>query len=251
MHLRRCSPDRHMGNNMAFKDGDFLEVEYTVWNAGDSSIIATTDEKKAKESDTFNEKTHYGPTLLVVGSSGMIRGLDREVRGMKENEVKKFTFGPADAFGERVEELVRVMPLSAFKERNISPYPGMQVELDSTTAIVKSVTSGRVTVDANHPYAGKDVIYEVRVVRLLQSEKDKVGALAQSYSLKPTQINAYSDTVELFFDNKVAKNADYFISKASFVASAFTYFKSMKKVDVKEEYLRPEEAHTDRDGAKK
>ena len=226
---------------MAFKDGDFLEVEYTVWDAAANSVIATTDEKTAKSANIYDDKVQYGPVLVVLGSAGVIKGLDRELRNLKENEVRKFTFSPADAFGDRSEDLVRVMPLSEFRSRDINPYPGMRVNLDDVTAIVKSVSGGRVVVDANHPYAGKEVTYEVRIVRQVTADKDKVAILGKSYGVKPSTINVSPDTIELVFDNSVSKNADYFVGRASLIASAFSYMKQIKKVNVKEEYLRPEE----------
>ena len=227
---------------MAFKDGDFIEVEYSVLDTATNEIIATTDEKKAKDANIFDEKMKYGPVLIVVGSQGVIKGLDRELRGMKEKEEKRFTFKPADAFGERSEELVRVMPLSEFRSRDINPYPGMQVNLDNVTATVKSVTSGRVVVDANHPYAGKEVVYEVKVLRLLSSDKEKVEALGRSYGITASQIDTAPGKVELTFNNGVSKNADYFVGKASLVASLFAHMKGIKEVDVKEQYLNPAEA---------
>lgn len=227
---------------MTFKDGDFLEVEYSVWDSAANSLIATTEEKKARDANIFEEKMKYGPVLIVLGSQGVIKGLDRELRNMKEKEEKKFTFKPSDAFGERSEELVRVMPLSEFRSREIDPYPGMQVNLDNVTATVKSVTSGRVVVDANHPYAGKDVIYEVRVLRLLTTDKEKVEALGKSYGIAASQISASPEKVELTFNNDISKNADYFVGKASLVASMFAHMKNIKEIDVKEQYLKPAEA---------
>lgn len=225
---------------MAFKEGDFLEIEYTVWDAADNKVIGTTDPKMAKEADLFDERVKYGPVLFIIGSSGVIKGMDREIRGMAVNETKKFTLKPEEAFGERIEDLVRVMPMSEFRNREINPYPGMQINLDNMTAIVKSVSAGRVVVDANHPYAGKNVIYEVRVIKQLTGDKDKVNALSGSYGLSP-DVTATSDKIELKFGSAVQKNADYFVAKASLVASLFSYFKGAKEVDVKEEYIRPAE----------
>jgi FKBP-type peptidyl-prolyl cis-trans isomerase 2 len=227
---------------MTFKDGDFLEVEYTVWDVGTNSIISTTDEKKAKDAKIFDEKMQYGPVLIILGSRGVIKGLDRDLRDLKEGEQKKLTFKPEDAFGERSEEYVRVMPLSEFRAREIDPYPGMQVNLDNVTAIVKSVNSGRVVVDANHPYAGKEIAYDVKVLKLLNSDKEKVEALSKSYGVKPTQITATTDRLEIFYNNDVSKNADYFIGRASLLASVFSNFKNMKAIEIKEEYLRPKAA---------
>ncbi len=226
---------------MAFKEGDFLQVDYTVWDANGSAIIATTQEKVAKENKIFNDKMKYGPALVIVGAGTTIKGLDRELRGMSANESKKFTLKPQEAFGERNEEMVRVMPLSDFREREIDPYPGMQINLDDMTAVVKSVSSGRVVVDANHPYAGKDVTYEVKVVKQLTADKDKVEAISDSYNVKPTTASVNSDKVEMFFNNAVAKNADYFVGRATTIASIFMNLKNIKAVEVKEEYLRPAE----------
>jgi peptidylprolyl isomerase len=229
---------------MAFKDGDFLEIEYTVWDAAVNAVISSTDAKKAKEANIFDEKMQYGPVLVILGSRGVIKGLDRELRSLKEGESKKMTFKPEEAFGERNEELVRVMPMSEFRQRDIDPYPGMRVDLDNVTAIVKSVSSGRVVVDANHPYAGKEIIYDVKVVRQLNTDKEKIEALSRSYGVKPTQVTTAVDKLEIFYNNDVSKNADYFIGRANLIASVFANFKSIKVVDVKEEYLRPEEKKT-------
>jgi FKBP-type peptidyl-prolyl cis-trans isomerase 2 len=226
---------------MAFKDGEFLEVDYSVYDAASSGLLATTDEKRAKEANIFNEKMKYGAVLMVVGSSGLIKGLDREIRGMNAKETKRLAFKPEEAFGQRSEDLVRVMPLSDFRERDIDPYPGMTLELDNTTATVRSVNSGRVVVDANHPFAGKDIVYEVTIQRLLTSDKDKIEALGKSYGIAPSSIASSDDRVEVSFNDGIAKNADYFIGKTSLVASVFNYFDKVKRVEVKEEYIRKEE----------
>ena len=60
------------------------------------------------------------------------------------------------------------------------------MNIDNSTAIVKSVNSGRVTVDMNHPYAGQQIIYEVKVTKQLTTEKDKIKALGRTYNVEPT-----------------------------------------------------------------
>jgi FKBP-type peptidyl-prolyl cis-trans isomerase 2 len=225
---------------MTFKDGDFLEVEYSVWDATDNSLVATTDEKKAKEGNIYNEKARYGPSLMVLGAPGIVKGLDKELRAMNESDTRKFTLKPAEAFGDRSEDLIRVMPLSDFKARDMNPYPGMRVTLDDVTATVKSVNSGRVVVDANHPLAGRDVIYEVRIVKCLRTDKEKIEGLASDYGAATTAVKVDNKSVELTYDGKVKKDADYFINKTSLVAAVFSYMKNFEKVEVKEEYSRTE-----------
>ncbi len=226
---------------MTFKDGDFLEIEYSAWASADGRLISTTDEKSAKEASIYNEKAHYGPVLVIIGSNSVIKGLDREIRSMSTGESRKMTFKPEDAFGDRQQDLVRIMPLSEFRKRDMEPYPGMQVDIDNTTAIVKSITSGRVTVDMNHPYAGQEITYEVKVLKALDSEKERLAALGRTYGVEPSSSETKGDSMSVRYANGVRKNADYFIGKANMIASVFTYFKGIKKVEVTEEYLRPEE----------
>ena len=223
-----------------FKDGDFLEIEYSAKDAASKELIATTDEKLARESSVYQKDVQYGPALVVLGSNSVIKGLDRELRGMELNQEKSFTFKPQDAFGERNEELVRVMAVSDFKERNINPYPGMRVDIDNVTATVKSVNSGRVVVDANHPYAGRDIIYDVKIVRNITADKDRVEALGRTFGVRPSSTTENGKVVELVYDSKVRKNADYFIGKANLVASVLSFLKNVQNVEVKEIYDREE-----------
>ncbi|MDE1868723.1 MAG: peptidylprolyl isomerase [Candidatus Micrarchaeota archaeon] len=226
---------------MAFKDGDFLEVEYSAWTAPENTLISTTDEKMAKDSGLYEEHVKYGPVLVIIGSSGVIKGLDTALRGMSAGEQKKMTFKPDEAFGERSEGLIRVMPIAEFRKRDVEPYPGMRVDLDNFTATVKSVNSGRVVVDANHPYAGRDITYEVKVVKNLTDEKEKINALGKMAGIEVTKVDASGKDVKVSFNNAVKKNADYFMGKANLVASIFTYFHNIDKVNVDEEYIRPPE----------
>jgi len=225
---------------MAFKEGDFLEVDYSAWDAATNELIATTNEKMARDADLHEKGTIYGPSLVILGSNSVIKGLDRELRNMSVGDQKRFTFKPDDAFGNRMEELVRVMPLSDFRAKEIDPHPGMRIEIENTVATIKSVNSGRVVVDANHPYAGRDIVYEVKVVRNITDEKAKIEALGRSYGAKPTSVSVHDKVVEIGYDSKFKKSADYFIGKTNLVASVLTMMKDFDKVEVKEEYDKAE-----------
>ena len=226
---------------MSFKEGDFVEVEYSAWRAVDNALLSTTDAKKAKEGDIYDEKAHYGPVLVVLGSNGVVKGLDREIRLLKIGETKKFTLKPEEAFGNRDEQLVRVIPLSEFREQKIEPYPGMRLNMDNMSVTVKSVSSGRVTVDANPPEAGQDITYELKVVKLVEAEKDRIASLASTFHISPTDISINGGVVSVTFGEKVVKNYDYFLAKANLIAASFTYIKGANKFEIKEEYLKPEE----------
>lgn len=227
---------------MGFEDNDFIEIEYDAWDAGSNTLIATTSESRAKENNIYDSKAKYGKVLVVVGSNGIIKGLDREIRDMSVGEKEKFDFKPIDAFGERNEDLVKVMPLSEFKARDINPYPGMTVELDNITAVVRSVNSGRVVVDANNPYAGKDISYEVKVVGQVSSDEEKVRALGRTYGAEPSNVALNGNALSISYGKDVNKNADYFVGKTSLIATVFNYIGNVENVKVEEEYMKPKGA---------
>jgi FKBP-type peptidyl-prolyl cis-trans isomerase 2 len=226
---------------MAFKDGEFVEIEYSSWTAADSKMIDTTDEKLAEKNGILVEGRKYGPVLVIVGSRTVVKGLDDAIKGMELNQAKKVTLKPEQAFGERNPDIVRVMPLSEFKKRDMNPYPGMRVNIDNISATVKSINSGRVVVDANHPFAGMEITYEVKVTKKLDQQQDRITALGRTYEAQPSSVKAEGKTIQISFNDAVKKDADYFIGKANLIAGIFGYFKDVDKVKVEEEYNRPKE----------
>jgi FKBP-type peptidyl-prolyl cis-trans isomerase 2 len=223
---------------MSFKDGDFVKVEYSAWRTADNSLVFTTDKKKAEESGIYNKDVKYGPQLIVLGKKSVIKGLEEVLKGMSLNETKKIEIEPKDAFGERSSDLVRVIPIADFRKRDINPYPGMQLDIDGATAIVKSVTSGRVLVDLNHPLAGEKLVYEIKVDSLISDIKEKVNAIADSYSLKPDSVSVNNAVATAVFGPNTKKDADYFVNKTAFVNTVLSYLDSISKVEVKEEFER-------------
>jgi FKBP-type peptidyl-prolyl cis-trans isomerase 2 len=66
--------------------------------------------------------------------------------------------------------------MSAFKKQQMRPFPGLQVNIDGFMGVIKTVSGGRVIVDFNHPLAGRDVMYEVMVKRVVTDAKEKIGS---------------------------------------------------------------------------
>lgn len=98
-------------------------------------------------------------------------------------------------FGIRNPKNIQLIPLSIFKEQNINPAPNLEITLNGKKGIVKSVGSGRVLVDFNHPLADKDVNYKFKILRIIEDPKEKADGLLRSY-IKIKQ-------VESTFDNGV------------------------------------------------
>lgn len=224
---------------MSFNDGDFVKIDYSARRASDKSLVYTTIEKVAKEGEFESEGAKYGPQLIVVGKNTAIKGVNDAVKGMSVGEEKKVEIEPLNAFGERREDMVTVMRVEDFRSREMDPHPGMQVNIDGTIATIKSVNSGRVVVDANHPLAGEKLVYDIKVVGKIEKENEKIVALADHNGLTASQVEVTGSTAKVTFDSKIKKdNGDYFVSKATFVETAFKFLPGLEKIVVDEEYVR-------------
>jgi FKBP-type peptidyl-prolyl cis-trans isomerase 2 len=159
------------------KSGDFVKISYAGWVEG--QLIETTELAIAKKEGAYDEKRPYEPVVIVVGEGHVLPGIDKALQTMKVGDKKKFDIPAIDAFGERSFKLIKLVPLREFKKQNINPMPGMVFEVEGRPVKIQSVSGGRVRVDYNHPLAGKDVQYEVRVEADAKSETDKINFLLE------------------------------------------------------------------------
>ncbi len=226
---------------MSFSEGDFVKIEYNLWRSADGQLMRTTDKKLAEEKEIFNEEASYTPQLIILGKDNSIKTLSVAIKEMSVGEKKVLELEPKEAFGERDPELVRIMPISDFRKKDIEPRPGMQIDIDGVIATIKSVNSGRVMVDANNILAGEKVRYEIKVVGKADTEDEKMRALAERYLLDPLHVSVREGVAKIIFGPKTKINGEYFINKAYLVNDVLEYMKEVRKVEVTEEYERRKE----------
>ncbi len=222
---------------MGFAEGDFVEIEYSIWRASDNMLMSTTSKELAEKNSIYDKDARYAPRLVILGKDDTLKGIAMTVSGMDMGETKKVVLEPGEAFGLRENDLVKVMRLTDFRKKDIEPEPGMQIHLDGVLATVKSVNSGRVVVDTNHPLAGEKIISEIKVVKKIEGEGEKSFALSESYSLKPDAVEVQGKTLKLRFGSGVEEREQYLIDKAALVAALFRYL-DIEKIVVEEEYSR-------------
>ncbi|MBI4399370.1 peptidylprolyl isomerase [Candidatus Micrarchaeota archaeon] len=223
------------------QNNDFIKVSYTAKKASTNEIFETTDENAAKEAKIHSEDSKYGPALIVVGRKHMVPGIEEALTTMTVGEEKTIEVSPEKAYGNRRADLVRLMPVAQFRRNNIDPYPGLVLNLDGISATVKSVNSGRVTIDLNHPMAGEKLTYQVKINEKLKTEEDKVKALLEESKLNGT-ITIEKTKLELKVDPKLLNNENYFANKTLFLNLVKTLIPEFKKLIVIEEYENEEKA---------
>jgi len=195
---------------MAVEKDDIVKMEYTAYTKN-GEVIDTTDAERAKKEGIYDQKKKYGAVVIHAGHGEVLQGVDEGIIGMKEGESKEFEIAPEKAFGQRDENLVRIIPLKQFREANINPVPGQVINIDNTPATIKAVNSGRVVVDFNHPLAGVPLKYEVKLLKDAKKLEEKASLLADKYEMKAT-VKVNGDTVSLdlgsaMYDEKRARDS--------------------------------------------
>ena len=159
------------------KKRDFVEIDYTGRLREDGSIFDTTEEKIAKENGVYDKNAHYHSAVICIGESNILKELEERLIGKETGREYSFEIESNRAFGRKDARLIQMIPLNKFKHQKIQPMPGLQLNIDGVFGIVKTVSGGRVLVDFNHPLAGKDIVYDVKIKRVIDDDAEKVRAL--------------------------------------------------------------------------
>ncbi len=162
---------------MPFNKGDFLLIEYVAKIKDEDRVIETTIAEEAKKAGIYNENERYEPRLLILGEGWLLKSLEDEIAQMNEGEEKTVELPPEKAFGQRDPSKIKVIPARELVRRRIRPVLGAQVEINGKIGLIRSIGSGRVVIDFNHPLAGRTLLYKIKVVKKLESTEDKIKAL--------------------------------------------------------------------------
>lgn len=145
------------------KEGDKVRVHYTG-RLEDGSVF---DSSECHEDDCG---CSTAPLEFVVGEGQVIPGFEQAVVGMTVGEKKTVTIPVELAYGERVDEMVAEVERSDLPP-GMDPQVGQELELtqeDGYTfpVLVTAVSETAVTLDANHPLAGRQLVFDISLVEI-------------------------------------------------------------------------------------
>jgi peptidylprolyl isomerase len=133
--------------------------------AGDNVTVDYTG--KLNTGEIFDSSVGRGPLMFTLGDGSMIPGFEQAIYGMKPNENKTFTIAAADAYGPRVEELVQEIPKEKIQlPEGVEIKEGDQLFNGLYQVTVLKVGTENVTIDNNHPLAGKDLTFDITLTGL-------------------------------------------------------------------------------------
>jgi len=227
---------------MSIQKGHFVQMSYTG-RTEDGMIFDTTDEEIAKENDIFIENAKYGPVTIIVGAGYVIEGLDEELVGKEVGHKGEVKIPPEKAFGKYDPSLVELIPITRFDQR---PQPGMRVRVNGRVGTVDRVIGRRARVDFNHPLAGKTVIYEYEIHRIVEEPEEQIRAIMEHY-LESSDMEFKVEDETLIIEEPYVKNFDqrWILNKKRIVDEILKYTK-IKKVIIQEVY--EEEREEEKEG---
>ncbi|MCF8024353.1 MAG: peptidylprolyl isomerase [Desulfobacteraceae bacterium] len=138
------------------KQGDTVKVHY---------------KGKLDDGSVFDSSEGKDPLEFKIGEGNIIPGVEEAVVGMAPEDTKEATIPPEKAYGDYKDEMVIEVEKSQFPE-HIDPELGQQLELkqeegQNIVVTVTNVGEEKVTLDANHPLAGKDLTFELTLQEIL------------------------------------------------------------------------------------
>ena len=118
------------------------------------------------------------PISFLQGYENIIPGLERELYGLKVGDEKKVFVPAKDAYGEIDPEAVVDVPRKEIP-KDIPLKPGVELQVTNEDgelldAVIVSVSKEQVKLDFNHPLAGKDLSFAIKVVDLREAEPEEL-----------------------------------------------------------------------------
>jgi peptidylprolyl isomerase len=143
------------------KSGDRVKIHYTG-KLNDGTVFA--DSKKSE------------PLEFTLGAGQIIPGVDEAVQGMEPGQSKTVTIPPEKAYGPRQEGLTKDIPKGDLPE-GMQPQVGQSLKVDRPNGepmivSITAVSDSNITVDANHPLAGKDLDFKLELLEVSETSDE-------------------------------------------------------------------------------
>jgi len=193
---------------MALKSKDFIAIEFTA-KLKDGDIF---DSNVKKDLAKAGIQGNLKPFVFALGEGMFLKGVEEFLIG---KEVGEYTIelSPEKAFGKRDPKLIQMIPLKEFRSQQVNPIPGQVFNFDGKLAKILTVSGGRVMVDFNNPIAGKDVVYEIKILEEIKDLNKKVEAMIDFFFRQDFKFNIEGKELNLEVIKGFGRFAELFKEK--------------------------------------
>ncbi|QIZ71154.1 FKBP-type peptidyl-prolyl cis-trans isomerase [Oxynema aestuarii] len=138
----------------AAKTGDTVKVHYTG---------------KLEDGTVFDSSVEREPLQFTLGEGQVIPGFEKAALGMNPGDSKTETIPPEEAYGEHREEMVVQVERQQIPDNFAKVGQRLQIQQPTgqkIPVVVTEVADATVTLDANHPLAGKSLTFDIEMVEI-------------------------------------------------------------------------------------
>jgi FKBP-type peptidyl-prolyl cis-trans isomerase SlyD len=158
---------------MSIENNKVIAIEYTVVNSETKEVIDTNVDGEALE--------------FIVGKEQIIPGLESELIKLNLNDSAEIQVEPKDGYGDVDEEAIQTLPREQFADVELKDgmvLYGSGENGETVQVIVQSFNDEEVTIDYNHPLAGKTLMFTVKILDIREATEEElatgiVGGMAQ------------------------------------------------------------------------
>ncbi|MGH9980252.1 MAG: FKBP-type peptidyl-prolyl cis-trans isomerase [Nitrososphaeraceae archaeon] len=225
---------------MPFNKGSLILLDYTARIKDNGEIFETTIEEDAKKSNLYDPTRRYEPRLISVGEGWVLKGLDEALTSTDVGQKLSIEISPDKGFGERDTNKVRMIPQRKLGEKANEIKVGDVVELDDRTGIIRYIGSGRVQIDYNHRLASRVLVYDVNVVKQIESNDDKIKYLLKRrlpIDDEKAKIEQRDDTVLIELPEDISLLDGLQIIKKAVSTDIFKFVDGLNKIMFQEVYF--------------
>jgi len=225
---------------MTFSKSSLILVDYTAKVKGTQKVFETTIEDEAKKHSIHDPNIKYQPKLVSVGESWVLKGLDEALAKTTVGDKLTVEVTPDKGFGERDSGKVRMIPLRKLGEDAEKVSVGDTIEIDNKKGIIRYIGSGRVQVDYNHRFAGKIILYDVNVVKSLETDDDKIfGILKRHIPVEDSKLvfKKSGNSVDITIPEEIFRADGLQVMKHFIQTDLFKFIQNLEKVNYIETHL--------------
>lgn len=125
---------------------------------------------KLEDGTIFDSSENRDPLEFVLGAGKMIAGFDKGVTGMKVGEEKTINIPSAEAYGPHDPQRTVEIDKNQLP-KDLKPEIGQKLQMQNPSGqafavTVMEINDSKIILDANHDLAGKDLIFEIKLISI-------------------------------------------------------------------------------------
>ncbi len=143
-----------------------------------NSVVTIHYELKDSDGEVLDSSTGQEPLVYLHGASNIIVGLEEQLEGKQIGDQVVARVSPEKGYGLPVEALIQQVPMTAFGDEIKNIEVGMRFQADTeqgpVPVVVTAIEEGMVTVDGNHPLAGKELHFDVSITAVRDASAEEI-----------------------------------------------------------------------------